>query len=106
MNTKDLINLGVPPGEASRRGVEFIARYILKGLDKAQLRAAVEAVVRDPAAFVEDELRGDFARALTRVDGRCARRRRRGVNGVRVWSRSRSTRWPGRVNCRWQWRAR
>ena len=49
MNTKDLIRLGVPPGEATRRGMEFIARYILKGLDKAKLAEDVEAVVRDPA---------------------------------------------------------
>ncbi len=68
MNTKDLIRLGVPPGEARRRGLDFIARYILKGLAKANLRAEVEAVVRHPAAFVDDELRGEFAKALTRVE--------------------------------------
>src|SRR5882724_8168959 len=66
MNTKDLIRLGVPPGEPSRRGMEYIARYILKGLDKAKLAEDVEAVVRDPAPFVDDELRGEFAKALTR----------------------------------------
>src|SRR5882672_406571 len=69
MNTKDLIRLGVPPGEPSRRGMEYIARYILKGLDKAKLAEDVEGVVRDPASFVDDELRGEFAKALTR----CAR---------------------------------
>ncbi len=68
MNTKDLIRLGVPPGEASRRGIEFIAKYILKGLDKAKLAGEVEAIVRNPAAFVEDELRGEFARALNRAE--------------------------------------
>lgn len=68
MNTKDLIRLGVPPGEANRRGMEFIAKYILKGLDKAKLLQDVEAIVRNPAAFVEDELRGEFAKALTRVE--------------------------------------
>jgi tRNA-splicing ligase RtcB (3'-phosphate/5'-hydroxy nucleic acid ligase) len=66
MNIKDLIRLGVPPGEATRRGIAFIARYLLKGLDKAQLAAAVEDVVRDPAAFTEDDLRGEFARSLLR----------------------------------------
>jgi tRNA-splicing ligase RtcB len=68
MNTKDLIRLGVPPGEANRRGMEFIAKYILKGLDKAKLAEDVEAIVRNPAAFVEDELRGEFAKVLTRVE--------------------------------------
>ena len=66
MNTKDLIGMGVPPGESTRRAMEFIARYILKGLDKTQLAGDVEAVVRDPAAFAEDELRGEFAKSLIR----------------------------------------
>ncbi len=68
MNTHDLIRLGVPPGDATRRGMEFISRYILKGLDKTQLATDVEAIVRDPAAFVDDELRGAFAQALQRVE--------------------------------------
>jgi tRNA-splicing ligase RtcB len=67
MNTKDLIRLGVPPGDATRRGVDFISRYILKGLDKSKLLAEAEAIVKDPARFVEDELRGEFAQALVRM---------------------------------------
>ena len=66
MNTKDLIRLGVPPGETTRRGMDFIARYLLKGLDKLKLPAEVEAVVHHPANFVDDELRGEFAKALLR----------------------------------------
>src|SRR5947207_8393702 len=57
MNTKDLIRLGVPPGEPTRRGMEFISRYILKGLDKPKLAEEVEAVVRDPVSFADDALR-------------------------------------------------
>lgn len=67
MNTKDLIRLGVPPGDATRRGVDFISRYILKGLDKSKLLAEAEAIVKNPALFVEDELRGEFAQALVRT---------------------------------------
>lgn len=67
MNQKDLIRLGVPAGEAMRRGIDFISRYVLKGLDKSALPAAVEAVVQHPADFVEDALRGDFAKALLRA---------------------------------------
>ncbi len=67
MNAKDLIRLGVPPGEASRRGMEFIAKYVLKGLDRSKLEARVEAIAHNPAAFVDDELAGGFAKALTRV---------------------------------------
>jgi tRNA-splicing ligase RtcB (3'-phosphate/5'-hydroxy nucleic acid ligase) len=72
MNTKDLIQLGVPPGEASRRGMEYIAKYILTGLDKTKLAEDVAAVVREPAAFVDDELRGEFAKSLIRC-GRTVR---------------------------------
>jgi tRNA-splicing ligase RtcB len=81
MNTKDLIRLGVPPGEASRRGMEYIARYILKGLDKTKLSEDAEAVVRDPPSFVDDKLRGEFAKALTR----CQRTIREAPAAWRQW---------------------
>jgi len=81
MNTKDLIRLGVPPGETTRRGMEFISRYILKGLDKAKLTEDLEAVVRDPASFVEDELRGEFAKSLVR----CGRTIREAAAPWRQW---------------------
>jgi len=68
VNTKDLIRLGVPPGEPTRRGVEFIARYLLKGLDKENLAAEVEAVVANPAVYADDELRGEFAKSLMRCE--------------------------------------
>ncbi len=64
MNTKDLIRLGVPPGEAMRRGMEFIAKFILKGGDKTELPVQVEAVVHQPTDFTKDALRGEFAKAL------------------------------------------
>src|SRR5206468_11839698 len=81
MNTKDLIRLGVPPGEPTRRGMEFIARYFLKGLDKTELAQDVEAVVRDPASFVDDELRGEFAKSLVR----CGRALREAPAAWRQW---------------------
>jgi tRNA-splicing ligase RtcB (3'-phosphate/5'-hydroxy nucleic acid ligase) len=67
MNQKDLIRLGVPPGEATRRGMDFISRYVLKGLDRTALAGEVQAVVKTPVAFVDDALRGEFARALARA---------------------------------------
>ncbi len=66
MNTKDLIRLGVPPGEANRRGIDFISRYILKGMDKLKLPAEIERIVHNPSDFVDDDLRGEFAKALLR----------------------------------------
>lgn len=67
VNQQDLIRLGVPSGEATRRGMDFITRYILKGLDKQQLAAETEHVVRNPGDFVDDPLRGSFAQALLRA---------------------------------------
>lgn len=58
--------MGVPPGESTRRGVDFISRYILKGLDKGKLAEDAKSIVQNPLAFVEDELRGPFAQALIR----------------------------------------
>lgn len=68
MNTKDLIRLGVPPGEPTRRGIEYIARYVLKGMDKTRLAEDLEAVVKDPQSWVNDSLRGEFAKALLRCN--------------------------------------
>src|SRR5215471_3172634 len=64
MNTKDFIRLGVPLGEATRRATAFVSSFILAGGDKSRLREEVAAVVADPAAFVNDPLRGEFAKAL------------------------------------------
>jgi len=70
VNTQDLIRLGVPPGDTMRRGVDFISRYILKGLDKTRLEAEVRSVMADPAKFAKDPLRGGFAQALLRTERR------------------------------------
>jgi tRNA-splicing ligase RtcB len=67
MNSKHLAQLGVPPGEPTRAALAFISRFCIAGNDKKQIPAAVEAVFRNPAAFVDDELRAEFARALIAV---------------------------------------
>ena len=55
---------GVPPGEATRRATDFAAQFILGGGDKSRLREEVEAIIRNPSAFADDPLRGEFAEAL------------------------------------------
>src|SRR5439155_22322035 len=50
-------------------------------LDKAKLAGDLEAVVRDPASFADDELRGEFAKALVR----CARTIREAPAPWRQW---------------------
>ena len=67
MNQKHLAKLGVPPGEPTRAALAFISRFCVAGNDKQQIPAAVEAVLRDPASFVNDELRAEFAQALLAV---------------------------------------
>lgn len=64
MKTKDLIRLGVPFGEAQRRAVDFISRFLLGGGDKTRLEAEIAAVVAGPEHFLDDPLRGEFARVL------------------------------------------
>src|SRR5688572_10680868 len=67
MNTKHFLRLGVPLGEATRRATDFVAKFILGGGDKARLHEEVAAIVAAPAAFVNDPLRGEFARALLKA---------------------------------------
>jgi len=67
LNSKDLIRLSVPLGEATRRATDFISRFILSGGDKTRLEAEVKAVVANPREFTDDPLRGEFARALLKA---------------------------------------
>jgi len=67
MNAKELIRLGVPLGEATRRGIDFISRFILGGGDKTRLEEEVKAIVANPSVFTEDRLRGEFAKALLKA---------------------------------------
>jgi tRNA-splicing ligase RtcB len=67
MNSKDLLRLGVPLGEPTRRATDFISKFILGGGDKTRLHEEVQAVVHAPAAFTGDPLRGEFAKALVKA---------------------------------------
>jgi tRNA-splicing ligase RtcB (3'-phosphate/5'-hydroxy nucleic acid ligase) len=64
MNTKDLIRLGVPLGEAQRRAVDFISQFILRGGDKSRLEEEIKNIVANPALFAEDPLRKEFAKSI------------------------------------------
>jgi tRNA-splicing ligase RtcB len=64
MNTKDFLRLGVPLGEATRRATDFVAKFILGGGDKTQLHDEVAAIIANPSTFVNDPLRGEFAKSL------------------------------------------
>lgn len=66
MGSKDLVRLGVPLGEPMRHAVTLISKLVLAG-KKEQLETELSAVLREPAAFVKDKLRGEFARALMKA---------------------------------------
>jgi tRNA-splicing ligase RtcB len=67
LNTKDLIRLGVPLGEATRRATDFISKFILGGGDKSRLEEEVKAIIANPGGFTDDPLRGEFAKALLKA---------------------------------------
>jgi tRNA-splicing ligase RtcB len=64
MNTTDFLRLGIPLGEATRRATDFVAKYVLRGGDKSKLEDEVKAIVANPAAFADDPLRKEFAKAI------------------------------------------
>ena len=66
MNTKDLIQLGVPLGEPIRLAHEFIQNFIAQGNDGALLEGEIFNIVANPPAFFADELRAPLARAVYR----------------------------------------
>ncbi|MDX1952764.1 MAG: RtcB family protein [Verrucomicrobiota bacterium] len=64
MNSRDLLKLGVSPGEPQRRAVDFIAKFILGGGDSERLQEEIRAIVEKPALFAEDPLRKELAKAI------------------------------------------
>jgi tRNA-splicing ligase RtcB len=64
MTSKELLRLGVPPGEPQQRAFEFISAWCAQGGDRSRLAGEVQAVVQHPEAFVDDPLRGPLAKAL------------------------------------------
>lgn len=83
MNARDFVRMGVPLGEATRRATDFVARFVLGGGDKTRLREEVASILANPAAFMDDPLRGDFARALLQARLRRGPSRSNIGNGAR-----------------------
>jgi hypothetical protein len=94
MNTKDFIRLGVPLGEATRRATGFVTSFILSGGDKARLEDEVKAILANPAAFVKDPLRQEFAKALL-ARRRHARSPSNIANGAKGLNTKPSCKWKG-----------
>jgi tRNA-splicing ligase RtcB len=61
---RELENLGLPRGPALKLAQRQLGRAAGAGLDRAALRARVQAVITDPASHVQDEHFGELARQL------------------------------------------
>ncbi len=66
MNSKDLIQLGVPAGTPIHLAHEFIRDFMAQGHEGAQIEAEIFNIVADPSAFFADALRAPLARAIYR----------------------------------------
>ena len=87
MNTKDLIRLGVPLGEATRRATDFIGRFILGGGDKTRLDEEVKAIVANPGGVRGRSVaRGVCQGAAPGAAAAARRAGRRSVSGAKGWS--------------------
>lgn len=64
MNAKELMKMGVPMGEPVKQAISFVADCALAGTDKEWIRNEVVTIVEAPDQFVDDKLRGAFAKAL------------------------------------------
>jgi tRNA-splicing ligase RtcB (3'-phosphate/5'-hydroxy nucleic acid ligase) len=66
MNTKDLIHLGVPVGDAMKLAHSLMRRLFAQGCDRAAVEDDILSIVADAPAFFEDPLRAPLARAIYR----------------------------------------
>ena len=64
MTRKQLIRLGVPPGNPIRQAADFIAGYMRGGGKAFRLKEEIRAVLADPGAFLEDPMRSGLAKSL------------------------------------------
>jgi tRNA-splicing ligase RtcB len=66
MNTKDLIHLGVPEGDALKLAHSHMCRLFAQGCDRAAVEDEILRIVADPSSFFDDPVRAPLARAIYR----------------------------------------
>lgn len=64
MNSKELIRMGIPPGDCRRLAVVAVAEAAKSGLKKSALRETMRRVIDDPDRYTGDSILGELARAL------------------------------------------
>lgn len=67
MKAKQLSKLGVPKGRLTRLAIALIGPAVYAGLDKAQIRPLITALVKDPAAYRQHPHFGRLADELVRL---------------------------------------
>jgi len=66
MNTKNLIHLGVPEGDAMKLAHSHMCRLFAQGCDRAAVEGEILGIVADPSTFFADPVRAPLARAIYR----------------------------------------
>ncbi len=66
MNTKQLMQLGVPQGKPMQMAKDFIANFVLRRGNRDEIEQRVQEVLDAPEQYVEEALRGKFARSLVK----------------------------------------
>lgn len=64
MKPKELIALGIPQGEATRRAINAVRAATRAGKSKVEIESDIIALVEDPDRFIGDEVYGDLAEFL------------------------------------------
>lgn len=66
MNSKDLLALGLPEGDALKLASEHMRRMFAAGAGRPEVEEDLQRILSDPTAFFADEKRAPLARALYR----------------------------------------
>ncbi len=64
MKKRELINLGVPPGEPVKQGIQTAIQLARSGAGKATVRQTLEKVAGNPDDYVDDPICGRLAKML------------------------------------------
>jgi tRNA-splicing ligase RtcB len=65
MKSRELQNLGIPKGEASRAALHAVGQAAKAGMKKAQLRRKVRDVAARPEDYADDPIWSELADILT-----------------------------------------
>ncbi len=65
MKKRELVNLGIPKGESTRLAGLAVQAALESGMNNDAIRSQLQSLVEDSASFLQHEIFGDLAAALT-----------------------------------------